>query len=58
MRFLLPVKVGDILNAEANFSNVDGRKYYVDVKVQRDKDLVFTGKFICFTPETQVLSGE
>lgn len=58
VRFVKPVKVGDILIAEAMVSRNDGKKTIVDVLVKRDQDVVFFGEFICFSPEKHVLDSE
>lgn len=54
-RFLVPVKEGDELVAEAMLSNVDGKKLVVDVNIKRADEVIFIGEFYCFAPEKHVL---
>lgn len=56
VRFLIPVKLGDRLIAEANLVNIDGKKHVVDVHIQRDKEVVLIGEFYCFIPDKHVLT--
>ncbi len=55
VRFLKPVREGDTLIAEAHLSNKEGKKLIVNVDVKRNNDVVFSGEFICFTPEKYIL---
>ncbi|MFX1339836.1 MAG: hotdog domain-containing protein [Promethearchaeota archaeon] len=55
VKFLKPVKVGDVLTAEAQVSNIEGKKSVVHVNINRLDDIVFSGEFICFTPENYIL---
>ena len=55
VKFLKPVKVGDILTAEAQLSKTEGKKLFVQVDIKRHDDIVFSGEFICFTPEKYIL---
>lgn len=57
VRFQVPVVLGDVLEAEAQVQEEErqGRKIPVTVEVRRRGELVFSGVFICFTPERHVL---
>ncbi|MBA7519102.1 Transcription factor FapR [subsurface metagenome] len=55
VRFLKPVREGDILIAEAQLSKKEGKKLIVHVDIKRIDDVVFSGEFICFTPEKYIL---
>jgi len=55
VKFLQPVKVGDILVAAASVETVNGKKQVVDVLVQNGDISVFSGSFTCFVLETHVL---
>ena len=57
-RFLLPVIEGDVLIAEAQLVRTEGKKIIVDVNVKRNEDIIFTGEFICFTPEKHILGDD
>ena len=56
VRFLLPVRTGDTLLAEARVVLSEGKKQVVEVVVQREGQAVFKGAFTCFVLETHVLS--
>lgn len=56
VRFLVPVKKGDKLIAEAQLAREDGKKLIVDVNIVRENEVIFIGEFYCFTPEKHVLS--
>ena len=55
VKFLKPVRKGDILIAEAQLSKKEGKKLIVNVNVKRNDDVVFSGEFICFTLEKYIL---
>lgn len=57
VRFQAPVMLGDSLDAEARIEEEEReeRKIPVTVEVRRRGELVFSGVFICFTPERHVL---
>ena len=57
VKFLLPVKAGDIVVAEARTAPGDKTKKTVAVNVYRDKTTVFEGIFTCFVLETHVLTN-
>mmetsp|Transcript_22748 Transcript_22748/g.37657 ORF Transcript_22748/g.37657 Transcript_22748/m.37657 type:complete len:91 (-) Transcript_22748:166-438(-) len=56
-RFISPVRVGDVLKAEACIANTKGKKKIVDVKVERGDEIVFTGIFTCFVLEKHVFDS-
>jgi len=53
--FLKPVRVGEILTAEAVVEEVKGKKRMVPVTVRRGVEEVFKGTFTCFVLESHVL---
>jgi uncharacterized protein (TIGR00369 family) len=55
IRFLKPVKAGEILIAEANVTEVKGKKNTAVVTVTRNGETVFEGTFFCFVLEKHVL---
>ena len=55
VRFLKPVKKGDILIANGKLANTKEKEIHINVDIFRKKDLVFEGNFICFTPIKHVL---
>lgn len=55
VRFLLPVRIGDTLLAEAKVASSEGKKQVVEVAVQRRGQVVFEGTFTCFVLEKHVL---
>ncbi len=55
VKFIAPVKEGDVLIAEANVTDSNGKKQIVDVNVKRENDVVFEGQFICFCLDEHVL---
>ncbi len=55
VQFLKPVKVGDMLIAEAKITNQEKNKVNVEVEVSKNKELVFSGKFLCVIPKHHVL---
>ncbi|WP_300670228.1 hotdog domain-containing protein [Desulfoluna sp.] len=54
-RFLKPVKVGEILTAEAVVEETEGKKNIVPVSVKRGEEIVFKGTFTCFVLDAHVL---
>ena len=54
--FLKPVKVGEILIAEANVTTEKGKKRMVSVVVKRDGVPVFEGELACFVLDKHVLA--
>jgi len=59
VRFHLPVRAGEVLEASARIESEVGKKKFVRVEVERagagGGGVVFTGTFTCFTPEGHVL---
>ena len=58
VRFLKPVREGDIVIAEAQLSKKEGKKLIVDVEIKRSNEIIFNGEFICFTPDTYILGDD
>lgn len=54
-RFLLPLRVGEVVVARATVSAEAGRKRSVVVEVRRGDEPVMTGEFTCFVLERHVL---
>ena len=55
VKFLKPVKSGDVLIAEARVGEKEGKKQSVSVTVKKGGMEIFTGIFICFTLDKHVL---
>lgn len=55
VKFTSPVRVGDVLIAEAHVYRKSGNKYSVKVSIQRNEKTVFVGKFQCLTLKVHVL---
>ncbi len=55
VRFQKPVKVNDIIVAEANVLEIKDKKRLVSVIVKRDGEVVFEGSFTCFVLDKHVL---
>ena len=56
VRFLKPVKVGDLVTARAVVSESDGKKRVVEVTATVGGDDVLSGQMECFVLEEHVLS--
>ncbi|QTA79352.1 Thioesterase superfamily domain-containing protein [Desulfonema limicola] len=56
VKFLKPVKVNDIVTAQARVSFQKGKKYQVDVIIKCKDTQVFEGEFTCFVLDKHVLS--
>jgi len=56
IKFLKPVKAGDVIIAEAKVDSNNGRRKDVSVSVFRDGIEVFKGIFICFILDYHVFS--
>jgi len=54
-KFLKPVKVGDVVIAEAKTGFKKGKKHIVSVTVSRNEEAVFSGEFTCFVLDKHVL---
>lgn len=57
VRFLKPVRQGEVLIAEATLSKIEGKKKVVNVNVKLNDMIVFDGEFDCFITEKHVLDG-
>lgn len=55
VKFLKPVKVGNMVTAEATVAESTGKKEQVDVTVKKDDETVFAGRFTCFVLDRHVL---
>jgi uncharacterized protein (TIGR00369 family) len=55
VKFLRPVRVGDLLEARASVQKVDGKKQVVEVVISQKDKKVLTGRFTCFVLEAHVL---
>jgi uncharacterized protein (TIGR00369 family) len=54
-RFRRPVRVGEVLRAEAEVTESQGHRHRVAVAVLREAELVFDGLFDCAVPRRHVL---
>jgi len=55
VKFLKPVAAGETIVADARVNTIEGKKHDVEVRVQREKLVVFKGIFSCFVLERHVL---
>lgn len=55
MRFLKPVSVGERIVANAQVVTGQGRRYEVDVSVQRNGETVLSGRMSCYVLPQHVL---
>ncbi len=58
VKFLKPVRLGEELQAIAKVVEREGKKSRVYVEVKRGEEVVFSGEFLCVTPEKHVLEGK
>jgi uncharacterized protein (TIGR00369 family) len=58
VKFLKPVRLNDVVLAEARIEETQGRKHWVAVLVTKGEETVFQGTFTCFVLERHVLSNE
>ncbi len=56
VRFLRPVKLGDIMLALARVTESEGNKHRVEVEIRVADQAVFQGTFIAYVPEKHVLA--
>jgi uncharacterized protein (TIGR00369 family) len=56
IRFLRPLRVGDVVVAVATRGAVQGRKHTVSVEVRRGDEPVMTGEFHCAVLDRHVLA--
>jgi uncharacterized protein (TIGR00369 family) len=54
-KFLKPVRVGELVKAQAKVESIVGKKQTVSVRVDRSQELVFEGEFTCFVLDRHVL---
>ena len=57
IKFIAPVKTGDLMIAEARVATIEGRKREVTVDVKVDEKVVFTGILSCFILDRHVLAA-
>ena len=55
LRFLLPVVVGDVIEARAQVQSREGKRVDARVALHRGEELVAAGDFVCFVPARHVL---
>ena len=55
VRFLKPVKVDEVVVAEASVDSTEGKKSTVTVTVKGGETEVFKGTFVCFSLDKHVL---
>lgn len=55
VKFLKPVKAGQLVHAQAQVTSEAGKKQMVSVEVKHEEDVVFKGDFSCFVLEKHVL---
>ena len=55
VKFLKPVRTGDVIMAEASVQSREGKKRTVSATVRKDDVSVFEGEFICFVLNKHVL---
>ncbi|NVM35721.1 MAG: PaaI family thioesterase [Candidatus Lokiarchaeota archaeon] len=57
IKFIRPVIAGDIIIAEGELIEIEGKKHIVKVHVYNNEEKVCEGKFFCFIPEKHVLNN-
>jgi acyl-coenzyme A thioesterase PaaI-like protein len=57
VKFLKPVKVGELVVAEAKIASKKGRKHIVSVTIHRNDEVIFSGEFTCFILDQHVLGS-
>ena len=55
VKFLKPVRVGEMVLAHAKVQEIKGNKYWVAASVSKDDIEVFQGMFTCFVLDKHVL---
>jgi uncharacterized protein (TIGR00369 family) len=55
-KFLKPVRVGEVVKAQAKIESTSGKKQTVSVRVDRSHEKVFEGKFTCFILDRHILA--
>jgi len=56
VKFIKPVVAGELVTAEAEVIQSEGKKQMVQVSVNRKDDVVFKGEFTCFVLDKHVLA--
>ena len=57
VKFLKPVRIAEMIVAEARIEEIQGKKHWVAATVKHADDIVFQGMFTCFVLETHVLDA-
>lgn len=57
VKFIAPVRSGDMMRAEATVTEKAGKKSVVNVEVNVSGKRVFSGTFTCYSLDKHVLSG-
>jgi acyl-coenzyme A thioesterase PaaI-like protein len=55
LRFLAPVRLGDLMRAVANVKKIDGKKRIVEVDVRVGETKVLSGEIVCYVLQHHVL---
>lgn len=55
VKFLKPVSVGDTVEAQAKVEEIQGKKHWVAVSVEKDGKTVLQGMLTCFVLDRHVL---
>ncbi len=55
VKFMAPVRVGEVVIFEAKITKIKGKKHIVDLKGKVDEKEVFIGEFVAFVLEKHVL---
>ena len=56
VKFLKPVRVDEIIVADARVEEVQGKKHWVAVSVSQNDDIIFQGMMTCFVLDKHVLA--
>ena len=54
-RFIAPVRMGEIMRAEAYVESADSRKHVVNVEISVNGNMIFIGVFTCYVLDSHVL---
>jgi uncharacterized protein (TIGR00369 family) len=57
VKFLKPVRVGDVVLAEARLQEIQRKKHWVSVSVMQKEETVFQGMFTCFALDQHIFSS-
>lgn len=57
VKFLKPVSIGDTVVANAKVEEVQGKKHWVAVSVEKGGEILFQGMFTCFVLDRHVLAS-